>query len=214
MQKPKTTQQRSNQYSDEYIAHLKDCFMMIAKEFTPNFVIDDRNREIVANLFNYFLGLDGRYDLSKGLWLMGDVGTGKSSLMYIFSTFMQKMLRNGFKVHICAKVSNDYSVNGDLDAYTYNLSGYSGVPVPMCFDELGRETIPANYFGQKLNVMQHILHIRYSIWQTSKVKTYITTNCDTELVHELYDGSSDRFISDRCREMFNVIAMTGSSRRK
>ena len=80
----------------------------------------------------------------------------------------------------------------------------------MCFDELGRETIPANYYGQKLNVMQHILHIRYSLWQSTGVKTFITTNDDPSAIESKYGD----FIRDRNREMFNIVLLQGKSRRK
>lgn len=212
-QEKETIQDSKPKYTQEQIKHLKMLLIDTAKKNIPNFKIDVSNKAIIANLFNYFLGLKGEYDVYKGLWLMGDVGTGKSSLMNVFSIFMRDCFRNGFKVYICSKVSNDYAINGDLDPYTYNMNGYSGVPVEMCFDELGRETIPANHFGQKLNVLQHILHIRYSLWQVDKLRTFITTNCDPEDINELYDGENDKFISDRIKEMFNTIIMTGKSRR-
>lgn len=199
--------------SDEYIRELKMLFIDTANEIVPDFKFDDNNREIILNLFFYFTGQSGKYNLSKGLWLKGSNGTGKTSLLNIFSVFCRKRYR-GFKVHDCGKVSNDYALNGDMDLYTYNQSGYSRQPVDMGFDELGRETIPANHFGQKLNVMQHILHIRYNLWKSVGIKTYITTNCDTDEIHALYDNNNDRFITDRCREMFNEIHLSGDSRRK
>lgn len=195
--------------SDEEISNRKRLFHSIAKHYIPDFRIDDVNRGIINDLFFYFNGLDGRLDLNKGIWLSGDIGTGKSSLMMVLSEFKRQYF-DGFKVYICAKVSNDYAINGDLDKYTYNEKGYLGYPVSMCFDELGRESMPANYYGQKLNVMQHILHIRYSLWQSQGLKTYVTTNDDPLNIENKYGD----FIRDRIREMFNIVLMQGSSRRK
>lgn len=146
---------------------------------------------------------------------MGPNGTGKSKLLTIFSVFGQKRF-DGFKVYECMTISNGYAQTGDIDRYTFNQTGKYGnqKPCDMGFDELGRETIPANHFGQKLNVMQYILHIRYSLWQSRGIKTFITTNLSTDDVHDFYDGINDRFISDRCKEMFNVVSLLGSSRRK
>lgn len=187
----------------------KKRFLKVAESVIPGFSIDGCNKQLVTDLFNYFNGIEGRYNLDKGLWLYGDIGTGKSSLMHVFSEYL-KLDYNGFKVHICDSISNDYSRAGDLDLYTYNQHGYIGRPVWMCFDELGRETVPANHFGTKLNVMQHILHIRYSLWQSARLKTFVTTNCDPLQVEALYGD----FIRDRIREMFNVILLEGTSRRK
>lgn len=195
--------------SDSEIHKRKRRFLRTAMSIVPEFAIDDSNRELITNLFNYFNGMDSKYNPDKGLWLYGDIGTGKSSLMRIFSEYL-KFGFNGFKIHICDGLSNNYSQSGDLDLYTYNQYGYLGEPVWMCFDELGRETIPANHFGAKLNVMQHILHIRYSLWQSKGLKTFVTTNCDPLQIENLYGD----FIRDRIREMFNVILIRGKSRRR
>ena len=80
----------------------------------------------------------------------------------------------------------------------------------MCFDELGREPIPSKYFGTELNVFQHVLHIRYALWQQTHLKTYVTTNLMPDEVQNIYGD----YIRDRRKEMFNLIAVTGDSRRK
>lgn len=189
--------------------HLKTKFLQVAHACTHGvFSVNGRNQKLVGNLFNYFLGLPGELDTRKGLWLEGPVGTGKSMLMYVFSEFM-KSLRQGFQVYICSTITTEYALTGNLDRYTQNEGGYISGPVPMCFDELGREPVPSNYFGQKLNVMQHILHVRYTYWQATGLKTYVTTNCDAMKIEELYDD----YIRDRRKEMFNIIPVTGESRR-
>ncbi|NDV68569.1 ATP-binding protein [Dysgonomonas sp. 25] len=199
--------------SPEYISRLRILLSNIIKEQIPNFIYDDLNTDVIANLFLYYTGQVSDYNLRKGIWLMGGNGAGKTSLLQIFSEFGKRRY-DGFKIFDCSKVANDYAINGDLDVYTYNQNGYSRRAVDMAFDELGRETIPANHFGQKLNVMQHILHIRYNLWRTEGVQTYITTNCDADEIHALYDSPNDRFISDRIREMYNIIHLGGESRRK
>lgn len=202
-----------SQLSEQQLSVLRKLFSGTIKQIVPDFIFDEYNKDVVENLFYYFIGQKGKFDLSRSIWLMGSNGTGKTSLLQIFSEFGKKRY-DGFKMFDCAKVANDFANNGDLDLYTYNEKGYNGRPVNMAFDELGRETIPAIYFGQKLNVMQHILHIRYNLWRSVGVHTYITTNCDAEEIHELYDNSNDRFITDRIREMYNVIHLDGTSRRK
>ena len=194
---------------EEWILSQKLLWMDYARMIIPDFKVDDDNRQVIADLFNYFLNIPGNLDLNKGLWLEGDLGTGKSSLMQIFSKFMIAR-QKGFLIHICSYIVTQYAIKGDIDRYTYNEREYSRrSPVCMCFDELGREPIPGNHFGQKINVMQHILHVRYSLWQTEGLKTFVTTNLDADGIEELYDD----YIRDRRKEMFNIIVLTGKSRR-
>lgn len=191
------------------LAAYKRWFMYVAKQVTKGaFQIDDRNRDLVNDLFLYFHFQKGRLDLRKGLWLEGPVGTGKSTLMQVFSQYL-KSLQMGFRVYICSQVTTDYSLTGDLSRYLDNAGWSSSGPVPMCFDELGREPLPAKYYGTELNVMQHILHIRYSYWQTTGLRTFVTTNANGNDIERLYGD----FIRDRRKEMFNIIPVTGDSRR-
>lgn len=172
------------------------------------FVIDQRNKSIVLDIFLYFLNQPGNLDLKKGLWIEGPIGTGKSMLMYVFSEFM-KFLKYGYHVYICGSITTEYALTGDLDRYLQNQGGYIKGPAPICFDELGREPIPSSFYGQKLNVMQHILHVRYSYWQLYGTKTYVTTNTDADMVQDLYGD----YIRDRRAEMFNLITIGGNSMR-
>ena len=213
-----------NNWTEYQIKRGKTAFMHMAKYIMPYFVVDDRNREIINDLFFYFHKIEGgRLDTDKGLWLEGDVGTGKSTLLNIFSHHLRRSWNGaGFKIYNCSTIANEYAHrpkfkdNDDtsldaLDKYTYNRYGYNAHSrVHMCFDELGRESIPAVHFGQKLNVMEHILHIRYTYWQSEKLLTYVTTNKDADEIELLYKD----YIRDRRAEMFNIIAMTGESRRK
>lgn len=100
-------------------------------------------------------------------------------------------------------------MHGDLSRYLDNTGWSSLGPVDMCFDEFGREPIPAKYFGNELNVMQHIFHIRYSYWQQYGLKTYVTTNLYPNDVERKYGD----YIRDRRGEMFNLIELNGESRR-
>lgn len=184
-------------------------FMQIAeKETGGRFEVDGTNRELVSSLFYYFLDLPGKYDLNKGIWLEGPIGTGKSTLLNVFSAFTRHF-GIGFKVFICSHVTSQYSLTGDLDMFIENANGYTGKPVDMGFDELGREPNPAGYYGNKMNVFEHILHIRYSLWQQRGIRTFITTNLDAAQIEKSYGD----YIRDRRKEMFNIIPVTGESRR-
>lgn len=209
MPKPNEKSMPFSALSQSDLVPYKRLLLRIADECTRgDFRIDERNRDTVRSLFLYFLGQSGPLDPRKGLWLSGPVGTGKSTLLYVFSRFMRE-LRQGFRVYVCSQVTTEYSLHGDLSRYLDNAGWSASGPVPMCFDELGREPIPAKYFGTELNVMQHILHLRYSYWQTEGLKTYVTTNLFPDEIEKKYGD----YIRDRRREMFNLIKLEGTSRR-
>lgn len=175
-------------------------------EVCPGFKVDENNKEILNELFSYAHGV-GKLDPNKGIWLYGEVGTGKSTLIKILAEYQRTMWK-GFKCVNCASLAAMFSSYGieSLNESTWN-EGYMGSnPVERAFDELGRETIPAKYYGNELNVMQHIIQIRYDL----KVKTHITTNITPEAIIPLYG----EHIYDRAVEMFNFIEMKGESKRK
>ncbi len=167
------------------------------------------DRELLNGLFLYFIGSsESPYDLRKGLWLEGSIGIGKTTLMHVFREFLVSF-RKGFLVATASEIANVYSATGELDLYVNNTAGYSGKPIELCLDELGREQLPAMHFGNKLNVMQYILHQRYGLWQSRGIRTHVTTNLTADDVERKYEG----FILDRCRHMFNIVTINGKSKR-
>ena len=54
----------------EEIARIKWRFMDMASECTDGkFRVDGTNREIVSSLFDYFMGIPGKLDTGKGIWI-------------------------------------------------------------------------------------------------------------------------------------------------
>lgn len=179
----------------------------------PGFKIDDSNRNTMNQLFLYMEGRSDRLNANKGLLLRGDIGTGKSTIMQIlnrYSHFTRGKTKGGypvggFRIDSASYIANSYSMRGKdaLELYTYN----SGTPRMICFDELGREPMPAKYFGTELNVMQYIFQCRYEL--RHEALTHATTNKTISEIQRLYGA----YIADRINEMFNVVELNGSSRR-
>lgn len=137
----------------------------------------------------------------------GSVGTGKSTMMKILAEY-QRMFNRGFLCVNTSLLTAQYATYGvdALNESTWNETNKGSIPIERGFDELGRETMPAKYFGNELNVMQHVLQIRYDL----KVKTHITTNLSIEEIELKYG----QHIFDRAIEMFNFIEVKGESFRK
>lgn len=151
---------------------------------------------------------DGRpYQLNKGIYLYGGYGTGKTSLMRLFSENQHQ----SFRVISCQDLADAYVDEGEK-IVTANISlqyvsdfndrvrffgqEYSG----QCFDDLGAESVGKRY-GKDQNVMEAILRRRYTkgseVWQGTHVTTNITAT-DVELMY-------GKRIRSRFREMFNAI---------
>ncbi len=152
-------------------------------------------------------------DYSKGMWLFGPLGTGKSTMMLGFRKYMANLtmryseaeddyrLKAWFKS--ASEIANDYAAKGSGAIVDYTSAQHN-----LIIDELGREPIPANNYGTKLNVIQHVMQIRYDHRRESV--THVTTNMALEDVTRLYGD----YVADRCVEMFNFIRLDGNSRRK
>lgn len=179
----------------------------------PGFKVDDTNRNVMNQLYLYAEGRPGKLDPQKGLLLYGDIGTGKSTLMQILNRYSYFTAgRNqgdypigGFRIDSASYIANCFSVRGKdaLELYTYNNSN----PRMICFDELGREPLPAKYFGTELNVMQYIFQCRYEL--RHEAITHATTNLEPAEIRSKYG----LYIADRINEMFNVVPLNGKSRR-
>lgn len=146
----------------------------------------------------------GKLNPDKGIFLFGEIGTGKSTLIRILAEF-QRLSGHGYKTVNCASLAAYFASHGvdSLNEHTWNENYKGANPVERAFDELGKETIPAKHYGNELNVMQHIIQLRYDL----KVKTHITSNIQPEDIETMYGGH----IYDRAIEMFNFIELKGES---
>lgn len=223
--------QRKN---DEYQARLEEA----KRPFTPRelqtFVLERANLEIITDrkiIFNeeskaifkalcYYFANDIEFEsmgdgfsLNKGICLMGNIGTGKTSLMRMF----ERNKKQSYTVISCRKVAGDYAENGHdaLDIYSELRNNYTNEiryflqpHLGFCFDDLGTEEIKKN-FGNQVNVMEEIILNRYDNKHYGFQFTHLTTNLTADQIESIY-GSRVR---SRMREMFNVFHLNGNDLR-
>ena len=153
------------------------------------------------------LGYGLAIDPEKGLWLEGNMGTGKSTLLRAIKNF-------------CAIYDDDRSPN--LPRYMVwrhakdIASGYeeegAKYLTELCnietliIDDLGTEPSTTMRYGNTLNVVEELLSRRYD----RKKMTMVTTNLSMDQVKKDYRER----IYDRVRETFNIIEFIGPSHRK
>lgn len=187
-----------------------------AKRKGLKFDLDEHNEEVFKQLCQYFTDnpafeKDG-LSLKKGIMLCGPVGTGKTTMMSLF-TGNQKQ---SFTVISCRKMADQFKTGGEelLHIWSRPLSTPSSADnfyqkqLGTCFDDLGTEGIKKN-FGDTVNVMQDLILNRYDNSSTPHYFTHLTTNLTAEEIGEFY-GKRAR---SRMREMFNLITLSGEDRR-
>lgn len=165
---------------------------------------DDTHAAKIKNLCCYFANDERtKLDLNKGIFLIGNIGNGKTSLMRFFSTNQLY----GFRVERVIDITSDYKILGEAGVKTYannlkvsqNLYGLENYGY--CFDDLGTEEVPAKHYGESKNVFAEIILSRYDNPLTPYNSTHATTNKDLTEIENTY-GSR---VYDRMKEMFNVI---------
>lgn len=206
--------QLSHWTSTEKDRFWKNEFVKSMKEIEPGFVVDDRNRNILAAMFDWVHARSSLLDPSKGLLLWGPLGVGKSVLIRGLQRYEGKLNRFGFgsgndklgfRFVSAVELSLLYAEKGLEGISRYTDREWMA---SLAIDEVGREPVDAKHFGTGINVVQTILQLRYETRR--EFITHVTTNFNPD---EKFAGMYGDYIADRVKEMFNVIRITGDSRR-
>lgn len=193
-------------------------FLKVCHSVCPNFQVTDSFKPLLNDIVRWCLMLDGKYDPSKGLWLWGDIGTGKSTMLEIVRDFCHIVrpaisYRDQHMTRTMRKDKWEYGfriTNASLVAGMFAKGGYPSIEeyIITCrqaFDEVGRECIPTGYFGNMENVFQYIIQRRYDLRHGDF--THVTSNLSPDQIGGIYGDH----IADRCNEMFNFVEMSGLS---
>lgn len=191
------------------IKDLKWLFLKTARNICPDWRIADEHKDTVNDIFTWCLGMNGNLDCDKGLWLWGNNGTGKTTMLKIIKDFCRAIGKRD-------AMGNEYGfriVSVPEICGIYEKEGRGGIEQfatlrRQAFDELGAEEVITGHYGTPLNVMEYILMRRYD--RRYDDFTHVTTNLTKEELKERY---KDR-VYDRCKEMFNFIYLGGATYRK
>lgn len=201
----------------------KSAVVRLWRLHTPKFAIDADNEFAYENLIKWIHGdnsmkaidpqtrkiING--DLTKGIYLAGNTGTGKSvalEIMAAYTNFDDVSLKVDGSIRKlqwpCYHVSDiirDYQTNGDLSLYKKRFI--------LCIQDLGQEPSEVLYMGTRINVLQEILSYRGDL---NNVFTLITSNFPMACkpLQQIY---GDRVVS-RLWQMCNYLEMRGGDRRK
>jgi DNA replication protein DnaC len=181
---------------------------MSALDLEPNFVVDKAIESAMKTLSLYFSG-DPEFEnfgfgkFGKGLFLIGNIGVGKTLLMKAFAKAM-----NNFIVVSVNRANDDYQLHGieGIEKYVALKYEMGGARKPYCFDDIGVEANQIKHMGNELKVMERIILDRYENRQI----TFFTSNLGGDDIEKIYGTR----IRSRLREMCNYIVIPGTDRRK
>lgn len=198
-----------------------------ATEIMPGFVWTPEHRRIMNIMVSYFFKLDNgileqyQIDPKKSIVLFGTYGVGKTIMFKIIHRmielrYVDRSQRDmTFRDTSVETIVNAMRTDGDyMDGELfYRVDTVDGVrikqPLNLLINEFGVE-YTGKHFGTPISeLIETFLMKRYEIYQTNGKFTHATMNYT---IDELRTKFSQR-LTDRFREMFNVIPVNGDSMR-
>lgn len=145
-----------------------------------------------------------------GLWLYGEPGNGKTTLMRAFMQvfhFLKDRRHFAFMGEYWKPVLRFKTAKEIVDIRKEKPRDFYDLAEEyvLCIDDVGTEPAEIQDFGNIITPMVDLLLVRYDM----RLFTIVTSNIAPEKIKERYGAR----ISDRCREMFVPIRFNGPTYR-
>lgn len=196
--------------------HAHGVFNLI-KYFEPNFKMSETQKELLRELLLYFTGnSDFKGSLSKGILLTGSVGSGKTLLLEkVFKTYTSEELQqNSYIPYNFKDLAECYKTEGDKAFEQIKAKKHESlnrmIVSPVLIDDLGAGDYILGNFGNKINLIDKVIDVRYLIFSRFRKLTHATTNL---YISDFKKAVDERTIS-RMAEMFNIIELQDNDYRK
>ena len=158
----------------------------------------------IANLLRYFINdPSGQYPLTKGLFVYGAPGTGKTEIMQALSRFTQEYdLTKKFEF-VSMSAVYDRARKGADEVSTQEQQD-------RCFDEFGRITGTVLQYGNPIDLNESVLEARYIRHQRYGQLTHLITNATPNSTKQMFTPA----LHDRIRSMCTGVLFSGASKRQ
>lgn len=170
------------------------------------FDVDDNNREVILQMYYYVKGSpDCKWNIHKGLYLGGKVGCGKTLLMQAMCDILHTV--SGYVIEMIP-ASQLYKRIQEEGIMTLSKR-------PLFIDELGREQLEVNDFGNRIRPINDLMAARYE----TGARTFFTSNFRLETLSKGRSEKGDvigygKYIGERIQEATNIVNLPGDSRRE
>lgn len=168
--------------------------------------VDGFNREVILQMYLYTVGSpECQWNIHKGIYLGGKVGCGKTLLLQALCDILHTV--SGYVIELIP--ANQLYKRIQQDGIM-SLSRR-----PLFIDELGREQLEINDFGNRIRPINDLMEARYE----TGTRTFFTSNFTLD---NLSKGRNDRgemigygkYIGERIQEATNIVTLPGTSRRE
>lgn len=176
------------------------------KQPNKTFIFDDYNIDIIKNMYLYMIGHDKcQWNLDKGLFLGGKIGSGKTTLMKAFCDTLG--IATGYYIEV---------LQAPLLFEYFNKNGINSLKKrPLMIDEVGREQLEIYLNGARVRPIEDLVALRYEYGAL----TFYTSNFKISTLSKGYDEKGKKigygeYIGDRLQETCNIVVLPGESRRR
>lgn len=175
---------------------LKTKFVEYSKYVLKDgYEINEKTKPFISKIFSTFE--EGNF----GIIVYGGTGTGKTVLFDILQKVIHPKDKLFFRKKNALDVVLDFNINGH-DAFRDD-SNHS-----MFYDDLGTEEIGYRY-GEKVEVFEKLIQLRYDIYRSKGLRTYFTTNLNSDEVEVRYGFRC----WSRLREMCQHVVLHDNDKR-
>lgn len=192
---------------EQFEAMMKASAEMVMRQrgTYTDYVLDEVNRDIMTQLYYYFIGNQDkcRWNVDKGIFLYGRIGCGKTLLITSYLKVVNMMLG------IIATTIHAKEIYPTIQNNGFKML----IQCPLFIDELGRESLEINEFGNKIRPIQDLFAMRYE----SGARTFCTSNFSSAALEGKNEGGVQKgygkYVRTRMEEMMNIVEMPGENRR-
>ena len=188
------------------IADTRKCFLTAAEMYCGKFVIDDENEVIINRILQWLDGdvafnqqyAFGMQDLSKGIMIIGNPGSGKTTILEVIQAITRGTMLT-YRKHSTTSIIDEFSKVGP--GYLKKLTGN------IFFDDLGFEKT-AIHFGDKRELMQDVVFSRYDQMRgRERYMSHFTSMMKWQDIEAKYGP----FAWSRLKQMCNIFLLGSSS---
>jgi hypothetical protein len=174
-------------------------------------LIDGNFKAVFDGLILYFARSENSpYPLNKGIFLHGDGGTGKSTLMNVMRDVFMPYSGKAFNIcRVPELITRVKNTQGDVLSPQYVGR--------VCFDDIAFSNPFAQNYGNEINVIAEIINTRYNHFLTNGKITHFVSNFDIDLLQCCRDNRDREYFNElirsRLKKICTEIEVTGCDKR-